>query len=106
MWVLAVVDGESPSAVYRVDQYEMVIGRGEAAQIALDDEKVSKRHCLLRLEGPVCTVQDLGSRNGTRVNGRKMQDKVTHRLRHLDEIQVGTTRLMVLTGTFKSIAPR
>jgi len=101
VWVLAVIDGERPDSIYRVIQYETVIGRGEEAQIDLDDEEVSKRHCLLRVERGVCTIQDQGSLNGTRVNGRRMREGVTHRLRHLDEVQIGTTRLLVLTGSFK-----
>ena len=106
VWVLAVIDGDHPNRVYRVIQYETVIGRGEEAQIDLDDEEVSKRHCLLRVEGPVCTIQDQGSLNGTRVNGRRMREGTAHRLRHLDEIQIGATRLFVLTGTFKAQRPR
>ena len=87
-------------------QYETLIGRGGDAQIDVNDELVSKRHCLIRVEGPVCTIQDLGSRNGTCINGRKMQDERALRLRHLDEIQVGTTRLFVLHGAFKRFTPR
>jgi pSer/pThr/pTyr-binding forkhead associated (FHA) protein len=69
----------------------------------LDDEQVSKRHCLVRVEGPVCTIQELGSLNGTFVNGRKMRDDTALRLRHLDEIQIGSTRLFLLHGAFKRI---
>ena len=106
VWVLAVVDGDQPNAVHRLVQYETLIGRGEDAQIDVNDEMVSKRHCLLRVEGPVCTIQDLGSLNGTRVNGRKMKDQSALRLRHLDEIQIGSTRLFVLHGAFKRLTPQ
>jgi len=106
VWILVVIDGEQPHGMYRLAQYETVIGRGDEAQIELNDEKVSKRHCLLRVEGPVCTIQELGSLNGTRVNGRKMRDDTALRLRHLDEIQIGTTRLFVLHGAFKRFTPQ
>ena len=106
VWVLAVIDGDLPHDVYRLAQFETVIGRGEGAHIDVDDEQVSKRHCLLRVDGPVCTVQDLGSLNGTRVNGKKLRSDSAERLRHLDEIQVGTTRLFVLGGAFKYLTPR
>ena len=105
VWVIAVIDGEQPNAVHRILQYETLIGRGGDVQIDVNDELVSKRHCLIRVEGPVCTIKDLGSRNGTRVNGRKMRDEAALRLRHLDEIQVGATRLFVLTGRFKPRPP-
>ena len=106
VWVIAVIDGEQPNAVHRILQYETLIGRGDDAQIDVNDEMVSKRHCLIRVEGPVCTIRDLGSRNGTRVNGRKMRDETALRLRHLDEIQIGTTRLFVLHGAFKRLTPQ
>ena len=106
VWILAVIDGDQPNATHRLTQYETVIGRGDSAQIDLDDELVSKRHCLLRVEGAVCKIQELGSLNGTRVNGNKMREDTALRLRHLDEIQIGSTRLFVLHGAFKRIAPR
>lgn len=98
VFVLAVIEGESPTRVFRVDRSEIQIGRGRSSQIRLDDEMVSKRHCRLRTEGGVCTLQDLGSRNGTQLNGRTIEAGVSRRLRHLDELQIGETRLMLLAG--------
>jgi pSer/pThr/pTyr-binding forkhead associated (FHA) protein len=103
VWIFTVIDGQQPNAVHRIAQYETVIGRGEDAQLDVTDDAVSKRHCLIRVEGAVCTIQELGSLNGTRVNGRKMRDDTTLRLRHLDEIQIGSTRLFVLHGAYKRI---
>lgn len=87
-------------------RFETIIGRGDGVHIDVNDEEVSKRHCLVRLDGPVCTIQDLGSLNGTRVNGRRLREESTERLRHLDEIQVGSTRYFVLGGAFKFLTPR
>jgi pSer/pThr/pTyr-binding forkhead associated (FHA) protein len=106
VWVLAEIEGASSSRLHRIGQYETLIGRGEGSQIDLDDEQVSKRHCMLRVEGPVCTIQELGSLNGTRVNGRKLRDETAIRLRHLDEIQIGSTRLFVLHGAYKRHTPQ
>ena len=106
VWVLVEIEGQQPNAVHRLNQYETVIGRGDEAQVELNDDQVSKRHCMLRVEGPVCTIQELGSLNGTRVNGRKMRDDTALRLRHLDEIQIGGTRLFVLHGAYKRITPQ
>jgi pSer/pThr/pTyr-binding forkhead associated (FHA) protein len=106
VWVFAVIDGDQPNAVHRLAQYETLIGRGDGVQIELNDDQVSKRHCLVRVEGPVCTILELGSLNGTQVNGRKMRDETALRLRHLDEIQIGATRLIVLHGAFKRPTPQ
>jgi len=101
VFVLAVVDGEDPHGVHRIDRPETVFGR-EGADVVIEDDEISKRHCLVRVDGPVCTLTDLGSLNGTKLNGRPMRDGVAQRLRHLDEIQVGTTRLFLLVGKFRS----
>lgn len=106
VWVLAVIDGDRPNDVHRLSKFETVIGRGEGTDIEVDDEEVSKRHCLLRVDGPVCTIQDLGSLNGTRVNGRRLREESAERLRHLDEVQVGSTRFFLLGGAFKFLTPR
>ena len=101
VFVLAVIDGQEPSVAYRVVQHDTVIGRGDEADFSIDDEEVSKQHCMLRVNGSVCTMIDKGSLNGTLVNGRRLRARVGHRVHHLDEIQVGDTYLMLLAGCFK-----
>ena len=101
VFVLAVIDGADPHGAYRIDRTETVMGR-EGADVVVEDDEVSKRHCLIRADGPVCTLTDLGSLNGTMLNGRPMRNGVAQRLRHLDEIQVGTTRFFLLVGKFRS----
>lgn len=100
VYVLAVVEGSTPHGVHRVTAAETVIGRGEDADFTLDDTEVSKRHCQVRVDGPTCHLLDLGSLNGTRLNGRETRPGVAQRLRHLDEIQIGGTRLLFLGGRF------
>ncbi len=56
---------------------------------------------MLRVEGSVCTLSDLDSLNGTHLNGRRLRSGMTQRVRHLDEIRIGGTRIFVLTGRFK-----
>jgi pSer/pThr/pTyr-binding forkhead associated (FHA) protein len=101
VFVLVVIQGEDPAMVHRIVRPETVLGRGEEVHFAIDDEKVSKAHCSIRVEGPVCTIVDLGSRNGTSVNGRRLAPQVAQRLRHLDEIEVGGHRLLLLSGRFR-----
>lgn len=101
VFILAVIDGRDTSVAYRVVQHDTVIGRDDAADFLIDDEEVSKQHCMLRVNGPVCTMIDKGSLNGTLVNGRRLSADVGHRIRHLDEIQIGETHLILLAGCFK-----
>jgi len=68
-----------------------VIGRGSDADIQLLDQGVSRRHLDIQFDGRHATLYDLGSTNGTNVNGR---DVGSHVLRHGDVLRVGHTRLV------------
>lgn len=67
------------------------LGRDPECQIRCRTKKVSRRHALVSLQGnparPV--LEDLGSRNGTRVNGAPVPPKGTRALADGDEIEVG-----------------
>src|SRR2546421_2223634 len=54
---------------------ELVIGR-ENADLTIDDAEVSRRHVAVRLEGGQLEVEDLGSANGTFVNGSRIEGPV------------------------------
>jgi len=101
VFVLAVIGGGDTAAVHRIVRPETLIGRAEGAHFILEDEQISKAHCKIRVEGSVCTIMDLGSRNGTSVNGRRLLKEVAQRLRHLDEIEIGKHRLLLVTGRFR-----
>src|SRR5439155_22582921 len=88
VFVLLVMDGADASAVHRIVRQETVVGRGAENHLAIEDDQVSKVHCKIRVEGPVCTLVDAGSRNGTRINGRRLAANVAQRLRHLDEVDI------------------
>src|SRR5205807_295231 len=62
------------------------IGRGEEAEIRLDDEGVSRLHCSLEARGPEAILRDLGSQNGTYVGGERTQERV---LVDGDRVQIG-----------------
>lgn len=51
----------------------LVVGR-ETADLALDDARVSRAHCRVRFDGALWTVEDLDSRNGTYINGLRLQE--------------------------------
>src|SRR4029079_3221006 len=48
---------------------EYLFGRGAECHVRPNSEWVSRQHCLLRVTGEVVSLRDLGSRNGTLVNG-------------------------------------
>ena len=68
-----------------------VIGRGSESDLQLLDQGVSRRHVDVQYDGARATVYDLGSTNGTTVNGHEVG---SHVLRHGDVVRVGHTRLV------------
>ncbi|MEM9074693.1 MAG: FHA domain-containing protein [Myxococcota bacterium] len=73
---------------------DFVVGRSSSCSLALDDGLVSRRHALLRVSEGSVTVEDLGSRNGISVNGKRADGVV--KLKHLDRITIGNQELVVL----------
>ena len=74
----------------------MVLGRGVEADIRLSDTGVSRRHAEIRLEGHRVAISDLGSTNGTSVNGRTVQ---TALLNDADQVGLGATLLVFRQGS-------
>jgi signal transduction histidine kinase len=72
------------------DDLPMTIGRSVGCGIRLDDSEVSRQHAKLISDGTDLRILDLGSANGTRVNGDRISDA---RLEHGDSIRLGTTQL-------------
>ena len=68
-----------------------IIGRGSDSDLQLLDQGVSRRHVDVQYDGQRATVYDLGSTNGTTVNGHEIG---SHMLRHGDVVRVGHTRLV------------
>jgi adenylate cyclase len=72
------------------------VGRHPNNTIQLLDTVVSKEHCVVEQRGAVTILRDLGSMNGTFINGERIQGERT--LRHGDEIRLGNTTLMFDDG--------
>src|SRR5689334_21592226 len=80
--------GPAPGQVHDIDK-EIVIGR--EGDLRLDDAQVSRRHVAVRPVPEGVEVEDLGSSNGTFVDGRRIEGKVT--LRANGKLRVGQTDL-------------
>ncbi len=68
-----------------------LIGRSSRCDIRIKHPGISAEHAVIRVLPASATLEDLGSTNGTRVNGRRIE---THVLRHGDQIGVGRENLM------------
>jgi DNA-binding winged helix-turn-helix (wHTH) protein len=74
---------------------DFVIGRGEEVDVVLDRPKVSRRHARIRVVSGEAVIEDLGSKNGTRLRGHLVEDAET--LHDMDEIVIGSVRLVFRT---------
>ena len=84
---LLVVQGKPAGKSLLFGPGDYFLGRGQECHVRFNSDWVSRQHCLLRVTGNQATVRDLGSRNGTLVNGQLVgQERV---LRQDDQIQVG-----------------
>jgi pSer/pThr/pTyr-binding forkhead associated (FHA) protein len=77
---------------YFVSQQEMEIGKASHNHLVLNDPTVSNTHAMLLARDGGYSIVDLGSRNGTFVNGERLGTQ-SHTLRHGDAIQLGQTVL-------------
>lgn len=68
----------------------LLIGRSSACQLVLADDTVSRRHAELRVEEDCWVLRDLGSSNGTWVNGRRV---IEAEVRPGDVVQLGASAL-------------
>lgn len=96
---LFVIRGNDQGARFELDEVAVgrdTIGLGREASnpVQLHDTEVSRRHAVIRRQGKQYTLTDLGSSNGTYVNGRRIE---THELASGDEVQLGSTT-MLFTG--------
>ena len=82
---------------------EFVVGRGRDCQLAMDDPLVSRRHAAFRATGVRLTVEDLGSRNGVKVNHQRITANTD--LAHGDVVTIGSENLVVNITTDSADRP-
>lgn len=70
-----------------------IIGRERDCHFRPEDDMISRHHCVIRFDGITYRIRDLGSRNGTFVNGRQIKSDVV--LVPDDRIKVGTMTMQL-----------
>jgi hypothetical protein len=85
--VLIAYEGELKDKRWTLDQDHTTIGRSSDCDIVLPKRQVSRYHAQIERDDGGYLLRDLGSKNGTYVNGQKVYGE-PHRLRDGDEIQI------------------
>lgn len=73
-----------------------IIGRSDECQLSLDDSLVNRRHASLEVRADRASLTDLGSRNGTFVNGVRIDAQ--RELQDGDKITIGAQEMQFLKG--------
>ena len=97
---LLVLSGPMKDSTISLAEGEVTIGREPSNGIAITDPSVSRKHCRLSWHDGRFRVRDLESRNGTLVNGARIEEEW---LKHGDEIAAGDSCFLFLEG--EDVAP-
>ncbi len=92
---LVVASGKSAGRSIAIKRNKLLIGRAEECDVRPLSEEVSRRHCAVTVGPADVWVEDLGSRNGTFVNGTKIEAKTRTKVSDGDLIRVGSLELRV-----------
>src|SRR4051812_17137111 len=96
--------GSRAGTAFEVDRNGVVLGRGADCDIVLDDQKASRKHARIQqLPDGRVSVQDLGSSNGTLVNGSPIQTVI---LTGAGTIQIGDTVIDAVPAAAPTAAPQ
>ncbi len=94
---LVVLGGKHPGQEIAVQGSEFIVGRAPECKLRPNSDMVSRRHCMITVAEGRATIRDLGSRNGTIVNGQKIVGE--HELRTGDKIKIGPLEFEVHLST-------
>lgn len=83
---VSVIFGGQDQGKYALEKDRMVVGRDPACEITIDNLGISRQHCAFEIRGDSFLIQDLGSSNGTYVNGKKVSQFF---LNDGDEVVIG-----------------
>jgi len=94
--MLLIVEGPSPGKRVFLEKSTLLIGRDEQCDLVIPDRQVSRQHASIVLQGDGYIVTDLGSKNGTFVNGQELGAPYT--LQDGDEIQIAYCCKLTFVG--------
>ncbi|RIK80318.1 MAG: hypothetical protein DCC67_09495 [Planctomycetota bacterium] len=91
--ILKVLEGAKQGAAIAVKKPQFVIGRSQSCNLCAGSTAISRQHCAITRDEARVAIKDLGSRNGTLVNGNRIEGEVE--LTSGDEITIGPLKFLV-----------
>ncbi|MGQ9598305.1 MAG: FHA domain-containing protein [Anaerolineae bacterium] len=96
MPMLLMIEGPKPGLRTLLDRPELTIGRDEQCDLVISERQVSRLHARISVQGDRYLLIDLGSKNGTFVNGQPVTEP--HALQDGDEIQIALCCKLAFVG--------
>ena len=90
---LKVLEGAKSGGTIAIKKDKFLIGRSRKCNLCASTNSISRQHCLIIRRDASVTIQDLGSRNGTLVNGSRIDQEIE--IHSGDELVVGPLRFML-----------
>jgi pSer/pThr/pTyr-binding forkhead associated (FHA) protein len=103
MAFIIVADNKSQEIERRELSSPLILGRSAECDLPVRDILLSRKHCVIERLGETWVIADLGSKNGTRVNGELIN---RHGLHDCDLIRIGRTRIAFREGKFVPAPPQ
>jgi hypothetical protein len=88
--------GPTPGAIFPLEGDQLIIGRDAASGVAISDAEVSRKHARLNFQGGKFVIEDLGSTNGTFVNGQRLSTSAV--LKPGDVVSLGEQIVLMYEG--------
>jgi len=95
---LDVTGGPDSGASHQLERGRKLLGRGEECAIVIKDEEISRRHLVLEVAAHAVTVQDLGSTNGSFLDGQAIAVGHPHPLTAGQHVRVGRSQFALVEG--------
>ena len=88
--------GPTPGATFPLEGDQLIIGRDAVSNVAINDAEVSRKHARLNFQGGKYVLEDLGSTNGTFVNGQRLVSAAV--LKPGDVVSLGEQIVLMYEG--------
>src|SRR5512139_40365 len=88
--------GPTPGAAFTLEGDQLTIGRDSTNEIVINDAEVSRKHARLTFQGGKYVLEDLGSTNGTFVNGQRLTSATV--LKPGDVVSLGEQIVLMYEG--------
>ena len=99
---LVMGQGPEPGQTFNLDRDALTIGRDPSNGIAINEPQISRQHARITRQGGLMVIEDLGSTNGTFVNGMRLTGP--HTLANGDAIGLGNSVTLTFQGTAAPVA--